>query len=92
MPEPLEPEPLARPRRSKRRRPGPICDDCHRRVWASDSLRAGPDGRRRGDKCRRKANRRWRRLRLRMGRIRRMRPGPNQLSILDPNPTDQESP
>jgi hypothetical protein len=39
--------------------PGPEtrCDDCGRRIWASDAIRAGPDGRRYGSRCRRRHRR-----------------------------------
>ncbi len=58
----------------------PRCDDCGRPVRAV--LHIGPDGRKRGDKCHRKAARHWRRLRLpALGRIRRMPPGDDQLPI-----------
>ncbi len=70
------------PARSRRRRV-PRCDDCGRRVWSHDSLRVGPDGRRRGDKCRRKLARLTPRVRLALGRVRRMAPGPDQLTITD---------
>ncbi|MCK2214268.1 hypothetical protein MF672_010765 [Actinomadura sp. ATCC 31491] len=50
----------APPRR--RHRWQPRCDDCGRRVRATESLRVGPDGKRRGDKCRRAYNRARRRL------------------------------
>jgi hypothetical protein len=90
VPEPPEAEPP--PRRSRARRRAARCDDCHRPVWAPGSLRVGPDGKRRGDKCRRKAARLWRRWKPPrwVGGIRRMRPGDDQLSILSVLDPDQE--
>jgi hypothetical protein len=68
----------------------PRCDDCGRRVQAAESLRVGPDGKRRGDKCRRAYNRARRRLTIPVT-ITVRPPGdiPGQLAITDP---DQDSP
>ncbi|MGP3917653.1 hypothetical protein [Nonomuraea sp. 10N515B] len=80
-------------RRGRRRRRGrwvPRCDDCGRRIRAAESLRVGPDGKRRGDKCRRAYNRARRRLCIPTAiPVRTWRDIPGQLAIPDP---DQERP
>ncbi|MDF5758587.1 hypothetical protein [Spongiactinospora sp. TRM90649] len=53
-----------RPTRAYARRWTARCDDCERRVWAEDSLRMCPDGRRRGEHCRRAWMRAHRRLHI----------------------------
>lgn len=86
------PQPTKAPvRPGRRRRRWTKCDDCGRRVWAYDSLRVCPDGKRRGDKCRRKAARKWRLWRppRRRSGIPQMRPGKDQL-VIDIT-TDQET-
>lgn len=82
------------PRRRRGRRRGrrwvPRCDDCGRRVKAAESLRVGPDGRRRGDKCRRAYNRARRRLIIPQTiPVRWWRDIPGQLDLTDP---DQDQP
>lgn len=57
-------DPAPRRVRRKPRRRWARCDDCQRRVWAADSILVGPDGKRRGDKCRRAWARSRRRLRI----------------------------
>lgn len=60
------------------------CDDCGRAVHAAEALRVCPDGKRRGDKCRRKYNRARRRLVLSpMIPIRWWRDIPGQLDLTD---------
>ncbi|MEU8196362.1 hypothetical protein AB0C10_21500 [Microbispora amethystogenes] len=75
---PTEPQPVRRGGRRK-----PRCDDCKHPVWAEESLRPGPDGRRRGDKCRRKYARLHRRLHV-PARVPVRPPGdiPGQIDLL----------
>lgn len=63
----------------------PRCDDCGRRVRSPASLRIGPDGKRRGDKCRRKYQRsRQRLITPAVIPVRTWRDIPGQLAITDP--------
>jgi hypothetical protein len=64
---PLFPAPSLRPAPPPAEEPGPVrCEEpgCGRPIWAEASIRAGPDGRKRGKECRRRYNAARRRARI----------------------------
>lgn len=83
---PLFPAPPARPAPPEpQSKPAPVrCEEpgCGRPIWAKASIRAGPDGRRRGAECRRRYNAARRRARISIA-TQPARDVPGQLTITE---------